>query len=300
MRLDFDQTAGALVLLRTPRQAEAVRHALAATAAAAARPAFELLDAAACRRLEPALATGLPLHGGVLLPAGGAGNGRQLAHLLKAQAQRHGARFEFNAAVQRLLPGTPARLEIAGAAARAFDAVVVCAGAASHALLEAERLHLPLHTGYGYSVTAPLAQIDDGASPGPRAALIDARSGITIARLGHRVRVAGVAEFSGDPGRLDQRALRRLYSTLEAHFPGAAVLHEAQHWKGAVTRLPDGAPLIGASGLPGIWLNLGHGGHGWSLACAAAQRLADQMAGNAAGGTAVGSGDDAFGIGRLR
>lgn len=43
--------------------------------------------------------------------------------------------------------------------------------------------------------------------------------------------------------------------------------------------LPDGPPIIGASGVPGLWLNLGHGSSGWALSCGSARALADQMAG---------------------
>jgi D-amino-acid dehydrogenase len=42
--------------------------------------------------------------------------------------------------------------------------------------------------------------------------------------------------------------------------------------------LPDGAPMLGASGLPGLWLNTGHGASGWALACGSARALADVMA----------------------
>ena len=55
-----------------------------------------------------------------------------------------------------------------------------------------------------------------------------------------------------------------------------------QVWKGARPMLPDGPPLIGDSGLPGIWLNLGHGSSGWALSCGSARALADLIAGKAA------------------
>ena len=46
--------------------------------------------------------------------------------------------------------------------------------------------------------------------------------------------------------------------------------------------LPDGPPIIGNSGLPGLWLNLGHGSSGWALSCGSARALADLMKGRAA------------------
>ena len=52
--------------------------------------------------------------------------------------------------------------------------------------------------------------------------------------------------------------------------------------KGARPKLPDGPPIIGDSGLPGLWLNLGHGSSGWALSCGSARALADLMAGKSA------------------
>jgi D-amino-acid dehydrogenase len=46
--------------------------------------------------------------------------------------------------------------------------------------------------------------------------------------------------------------------------------------------LPDGPPVLGASGAPGVWLNLGHGSSGWALSCGSARVLADLVAGRGA------------------
>ena len=73
--------------------------------------------------------------------------------------------------------------------------------------------------------------------------------------------------------------LQRLYRTLNDWFPGGAQLSAGlQIWRGARTLLPDGAPVVGASGLPGLWLNTGHGAGGWALACGSARAVADQIA----------------------
>ena len=47
--------------------------------------------------------------------------------------------------------------------------------------------------------------------------------------------------------------------------------------------LPDGPPVLGASGVPGLWLNLGHGSSGWALACGSARVVADAISGRAPG-----------------
>ena len=75
-------------------------------------------------------------------------------------------------------------------------------------------------------------------------------------------------------------SLKTLYKVLADWFPGAAQLSRGvQEWKGARPMLPDGPPVIGPSGLPGIWLNLGHGSSGWALSCGSARALSDRMGG---------------------
>ena len=103
-----------------------------------------------------------------------------------------------------------------------------------------------------------------------------------ITRMGQRVRVAGSAEIGGLPGDINDAALRTLYKVLADWFPGAARLSSGvQVWKGARPMLPDGPPIVGASGIPSLWLNLGHGSSGWALSCGSARVLADQIAGRA-------------------
>jgi D-amino-acid dehydrogenase len=46
--------------------------------------------------------------------------------------------------------------------------------------------------------------------------------------------------------------------------------------------LPDGPPLVCASGAAGLWLNIGHGSSGWALSCGSARAMADMVAGKAA------------------
>jgi len=157
--------------------------------------------------------------------------------------------------------------------------VVVCAGLESAALLRPLGLRLPLVAVYGYSITAPLRHLDAHPDLGPRSALMDEKYKVAISRLGLRVRVAGSAELGGAAQHHSEAAIATLYKVLNDWFPGAADLGRMQHWKGARPMLPDGPPVIGASGRPGVWLNLGHGSSGWALACGSARLLADRLAG---------------------
>jgi hypothetical protein len=99
---------------------------------------------------------------------------------------------------------------------------------------------------------------------------------ISITRLGQRVRIAGGAELAGADADHHTPTLQRLYRTLNDWFPGGAQLSSGlQVWRGARTMLPDAAPVVGPSGVPGLWLNTGHGAGGWALACGSARAVAD-------------------------
>ncbi len=278
--LEFEQAPGFLVLLRSERDLKARKTTLAALQDLGV--AHELVDAARCHGLEPGLHRATALHAAIHFPQDGVGNCRHFAHLLKSQAQRLGASFRFDTEALAVAAGRAPRVELAGAEAASFDAVVVCAGVQAQRLLSGVGVSLPLAAVHGYSVTAPLRHVDGLPPPGPRAAVMDDRHQIAVCRLGQRIRVSGLAELGGRLDDIGAAPLRRLYRTLDDWFPGAAATRDAQHWKGARPMLPDGPPVLGASGAPGIWLNLGHGGSGWTLACGSARVLAEQISGREA------------------
>lgn len=286
--LDYEQAQGYLVLLRSERELKRARAGLTWLHSAGVR--HEVLDAAGVREREPGLHEHAPVHAAIHLPDDGVGNCRVFAHLIKAEAQKMGAKFHFQREVSALMPGSGLRWKPSseGLGAHAsdvalqearFDAMVLCTGVQAQTLLRPLKLNLPLLPVYGYSITAPVRYHDGHADGAPRAALMDERYKVAISRLGQRVRVAGSAELGGSPATMNDAALRTLYKVLDDWFPGAAHTAKAQVWKGARPMLPDGPPAVGASGLTGLWLNLGHGSSGWALACGSARVLADAMAG---------------------
>jgi len=291
LQLGHEQAQGYVVLLRSARDLALAQHGLAVLTELGV--AHELVDAARCRQIEPGLNPDAALHAAIHLPQDGVGNCRQFAHLLMQQARRLGADFRFNVDVTHIVPGSAPRLTLRrtlepGGTAEAgdtvndapdCDAVVICAGVMANRLLGGIGLKLPLLPVWGYSITAPLRHVDGHAPLGPRGGLMDERYKVALSRLGQRVRVAGSAELGGDPARMDPSALDTLYRVLDDWFPGAAVQSKVQQWKGARPMLPDGPPVLGASGVPGVWLNLGHGSSGWALSCGSARVLARAVAG---------------------
>jgi D-amino-acid dehydrogenase len=295
LQLGHEQAEGCVVLLRSARDLALAQHGLALLTELGVP--HTLIDAARCRQVEPGLNPDAALQAAIHLPQAGVGNCRQFAHLLMQQARRHGADFRFEREVTRIVPGSTPRLTLRRAVdpdggaddssdtvadEPDFDAVVVCTGVMANHLLGGIGLKLPLAPVYGYSITAPLRHVDGHAPLGPRAGLIDERYKVAISRLGQRVRVAGSAELGGSAGTMNRAALGTLYRVLDDWFPGAAVQPKVQHWKGARPMLPDGPPVLGPSGVPGVWLNLGHGSSGWALSCGSARVLADGLAGRPA------------------
>ena len=306
LQLDYERADGYLVLLRGADDVVMAEPGLASLKDLGTR--FEMLSGDAARRIEPGLNPKMALAAAIYLPDDEVGNCRQFAHLLRFAAQRLGVRFRFHTRVNAIHAGPtpqvvhlysppdnstllasqidPASADVADtqpmpfeAVTENFDAIVVCAALGSTGLLAPHGLKLPLLGVHGYSVTAPLRQSEMYPDQGPRSALMDERYKVAISRLGARVRVAGGAEIGGSAEHHPSGAFDTLYKVLHDWFPGAARMSHAQRWKGTRPMLPDGPPVLGASGIDAVWLNLGHGSSGWALACGSARLLADAIAG---------------------
>ncbi|WP_076997056.1 D-amino acid dehydrogenase [Variovorax sp. KK3] len=273
--LMYERSDGYLVLLRSKREKKLVQPGLEVLRQAGA--SFREVDADEARRIEPALSTDTGLAGAIHLPDDEVANCRQFALLLKWEAEALGVQFHFNCDLAPLNRAAPTELRLAaGSEGLRFDAVVVCAGVSSAHLLHPVGLRIPLAPVYGHSISAQIREPLNA----PRSAVMDERFKVAISRLGLRVRVAGSAEIGGSLDSIHPDALKTLYKVLQDWFPGAVTLQSGvQQWKGARPMLPDGPPIIGPSGVPGVWLNLGHGSSGWALSCGSARVLADLMSG---------------------
>ncbi|MBK5205956.1 MAG: FAD-dependent oxidoreductase, partial [Polaromonas sp.] len=281
LQLEYEYSQGCLLLLRSEKDSQLIQPGLPLLQEAGM--AFKQINAEEARQIEPALNPDTPFFGALHLPNDEVANCRQFALLLKNEAQRMGVSFEFNSTVAQLERLQAASILIVGETSpRTFDGIVLCAGLASAQLLRPLGLKIPMAAVYGYSISAPIREPLNA----PRSALMDERYQVAISRLGNRVRVAGSAEIGGSLERKRAASIQTLYKVLHDWFPGA-VQHAnscitVQEWKGARPMLPDGPPIVGNSGRPGLWLNIGHGSSGWALSCGSARALADLIAGKSA------------------
>jgi len=286
--LDFERGDGLLLVQPDAAQAEQAMAWLQALG----EPA-EWADAARQRQVEPGRAVADDAPRAVWLPNARSGNPREWTQLLRAHAVHLGVRFLFQHTVQSIAAGPNPTVRFATADGRAgeaaFDAVVVCAALESARLLAPLGVALPWKPVRGYSVTVAQHVRETAPDSGPRGALLDVRSGISTTRLGARIRVAGGHESvaaSAAPAvpaaPPSKRQLQPLYDAVDGAFPGAANWQQAQVWQATRAALPDGLPVVGATGVPGVWVDAGHAHHGWALSQASAGLLCAMIAGEPA------------------
>ncbi len=272
--LDYEQGKGWLQLFRG--EVDLVRARPAIELLAQSGAAHRLLDAAGCRALEPALIDATPLAGGLYLPDEETGNCAYFTRRIKDLAAAAGVAFRFDTPVAGLAfeGGRFVAVRTAGGRIEA-DAVVVAAGADSAALLRGTGIRLPLYPVKGYSLTAQVTR-DEFA---PVTSLMDEAYKVAITRMGNRLRIAGTAELGNRRLTLRDAALGTLLLVARDWFPGAAAYSRARAWVGARPMLPDGPPVLGATPVPNVYLNLGHGSTGWAMACGSARIVADVVSG---------------------
>ncbi len=155
----------------------------------------------------------------------------------------------------------------------AADAVVVCLGASSPALLEPLGVPAPVYPVRGYSLTLPC---------GPRAPAIsitDLGRRLLFCPLAGRMRVSGFADFLGDDHDLDAERIGALKRMAAETAPAAADFSAADSagWAGNRPMTPDGRPLTGSTRVRGLFVNCGHGTLGWTLAAATGHDVAEAV-----------------------
>jgi D-amino-acid dehydrogenase len=272
-QLEYEQTQGYLQLFRTEHDMQLAEPALALLAEH--EVPHSIVDPETARTIEPSLSPATPLAGGLHLPNDEAGNCPLFTKQIRYLAQSLGVEFHFNTTVTAIRHnGSGISLQIDD---RIFDAdaVVIAAGADSAALLAPLGINVPLYPVKGYSATAPIKDFE-GA---PIASLMDETYKVAITRLGNRIRIAGTAELGSSGPELRDSALRTLIKVGSDWFPHAANYHGATFWSGARPMLPDGAPLLGATPLRNVFINIGHGSTGWAMAPGSGKIVADIVSG---------------------
>jgi len=267
----YDETrVGILQVLRTEHELAAVAgHARILEAAGIPH---RILPPRGCVEVEPALAHAkVAFTGGLHLPADETGDCQLFTQALAEHASRRGVRFRFETAVEGLsVEGERMTGVATSAGPLSADRYVLALAAGAVPLLAPHGIRLPIQPVKGYSVTLPVARFDRA----PRASVMDEHNKVAITRLGNRVRAAGTAELGATDTAAPPERFRMLLRSLRELFPDAAEFARPQYWAGLRPMTPDGPPILGRTPIGGLFLNVGHGSQGWSMACGSGRILA--------------------------
>ena len=152
--------------------------------------------------------------------------------------------------------------------------LVLCAGHRS-ASLGLPGLQVPIYPLKGYSLSAPIR----AGQQAPQVSITDYDRKIVYARLEDQLRVAAMVDIVGFDESLDLQRLASMRRLAATTLPHAADYTHALEWAGMRPATPTGVPLLGATVYRNLWLNLGHGALGFTLACASGALVAELIAG---------------------
>jgi D-amino-acid dehydrogenase len=275
--IDYDhRSQGTLQLFRTQKQFDDSASDIAVLKDY--RVAYELLDSDGCVGAEPGLAaTQDRFVGGLRLPGDETGDCHLFTRALADRLPAMGVEILYETSIEALESegGRITGVRTDRGAIRG-DAYLVALASFAPGLLRPLGLDVPIYPVKGYSVTVPIAD----ESRAPVSTLLDESYKIAITRLGSRIRVGGMAELSGFNRALSPRREETLLHSLNDLFPGAAVQGvETNFWSGLRPMTPDSTPITGATRLPNLFLNAGHGTLGWTMACGSGRLIASLIGG---------------------
>ncbi|HYG42735.1 MAG TPA: D-amino acid dehydrogenase [Bordetella sp.] len=276
--LDFGHVRnGKLIAYRSPELLEKARRLVSYQAGLGAEQ--RVLDVAETLALEPALAgLGRSLAGAVYTPSEEAGDCRQFTEALFRRLKELGnVECRMASPVHRLRRAGRKVVAVETATGDiGADAVVLAAGMGSRALLKPLGQDVPLYPLKGYSLSVPLAPDDDTA---PAISVTDYERRIVYARVGRILRIAAMVDIGSPDADIDPARIALLKRQVGEAFPHLD-LSQAVPWAGLRPATPTGKPLIGASRVAdNLWLNIGQGALGFTLACGSAALLTAQMSG---------------------
>jgi D-amino-acid dehydrogenase len=237
------------------------------------------LDAGETVALEPALqAMGARICGAIYTPSEDVGDTYKFCNELKRlmTAGPNPVTYRFGVEVERLLPwgGRLMGVETSAGVLEA-DAYVLALGTNAPWLTKPLGIRLPIYPLKGYSLSLPVT--DERAAP--RISVTDFKRKVVYARIGGELRVAGMADLAGRRAIIDAERVDQLVEEVRNTFPGATDFSTLRPWCGMRPATPKGTPVLGATPRANLWLNVGHGALGFTLALASGRVVADLVAG---------------------
>lgn len=271
--LDFDwNRSGKLIIHRRPDEWSAARNQVARQSALGV--AQQLLTPDEIVAMEPSLAhLKHDIQGGVWTPTEEVGDCFKLCNELARTLESLGGRINRARVTRIHTAGRHGLRLVTDNGEVPSSATVVAAGIGSRSLLKPLGIPLPLYPLKGYSLTYEAAE----DLQAPRISVTDFHHKIVCARIGTRLRLAGMADMDGYDHRIRTSRMNLLKAQARALVPDIARCRPPGEWVGLRPATPDSLPLVGRTRVEGLWTNTGQGALGFTLAPASAVALADKM-----------------------
>jgi D-amino-acid dehydrogenase len=276
--LDFDfSSSGKLVMFRSAAAFAGARQQLALqqSLGGAAQQAVSSDEACA---IEPALAPRREAFaGGIYTDSECAADCLKLCQSWVKILSNRGVQWSMSQAIERLVvrENRLQAVQLRNGQDIAADAFVLSTGHSAPTLAAQVGIRLPIYPLKGYSITVDT----DGPSLAPRVSITDSARKVVFARLGNRLRVAGMVELVGRDTRVIQQRIDSLQHDTQDLFGDCSQWRDVQPWTGMRPATPTGLPILGrqAQGPSNLWLNAGHGGLGFTLAAGSADIVAQAI-----------------------
>ncbi len=237
----------------------------------------EAISAERCMAIEPALGSYQQnITGAIYTPSECAADCLKTCHGLMALLSQRGVQFLLETPIEQIKTRAGAVVGIKTPRGEVeSDQYVMALGAASAPLARQLDVHLPIYPLKGYSITV---EVED-PSKAPAVSVTDSDRKVVFARIGSRLRVAGMAELAGYDTQVDSRQIQSLKASTQALFPQCSQFAELNPWAGLRPATPTALPLIGKhpKGPANMLFNVGHGALGFTLAFGSAARVAQLL-----------------------
>jgi D-amino-acid dehydrogenase len=276
--IDFDYVQNGKLVVHTQKESfESARRLMEYQRKLGAEQ--QALDPVECVEIEPALADmAARITGAIYTPSEDVGDTYKFCNELMRlmSAGPNPVTFRFGVEVERLLPWNEKLMGVeTSIGVLEADHYVLALGTNAPYLLRPLGIRVPVYPLKGYSLSLPIT--NDAAAP--TISVTDFKRKVVYARIGDDLRVAGMADLSGRRAVIDVERVDQLVDEVKSTFPRATDFRTLKPWCGMRPATPKGTPVIGATKHGNLWLDVGHGALGFTLALATGRIVADLAAG---------------------
>lgn len=238
---------------------------------------MEILDPDGCVRVEPALGQARgSIAGAIYCPDDGSGDANLFTRNLAEICRGLGVEFRFDTTIQGFsIEGDRVQAVVTDRGPVRGDTYVLALGCYSAIVGRQLGLNLPIYPVKGYSATVPI----DGRNGAPTVGGVDENNLVAFARMGDRLRLTAVAEFTGYDTSHQPGDFQTMLAAAKALFPQGGDYDRATYWAGLRPMTPEGTPIFGRGRQRNLFVNSGHGHMGWTMSCGSGRITADLVDG---------------------